>query len=110
MLQLRFDYLFIGIYKELPKPPYQHYIAIFWNQKFNLYKEQALDIGEMKHERETDIGMTSLSTKQRRINPVEKLPTMVELGKVTFLGRTHNSIWALDIHEEAWAKRWVLHC
>jgi hypothetical protein len=30
---------------------------------------------------------------------------VVELGKVTILGCIHGSIWALDIHKEAWAKK-----
>jgi hypothetical protein len=30
---------------------------------------------------------------------------MVELGKVTFLGCIHVSIWALDTHEGTWAKK-----
>jgi hypothetical protein len=68
-----------------------------------LYKEQVLNVGEMKHECEIDIGTTFLNTKQRRIKLVEKLPTMVELKKVTFLGCTHGSIWALDTQEETWA-------
>jgi hypothetical protein len=51
----------------------------------------------MKHECETEVCMTFLSTKQRKIKSVEKLLTMVELGKVTFLGCTHASIWALNI-------------
>ncbi len=29
VLQLRFDYMFIKIYKELLEPPYQRYIIIF---------------------------------------------------------------------------------
>jgi hypothetical protein len=55
----------------------------------------------MKHERETNIGTTFLNTKQRKIKLVEKLPTMVELKRVTFLRCTHGSIWALDTQEEA---------
>ncbi len=30
---------------------------------------------------------------------------VAELGKVTFLGCTHVSIWALDAQEGAWAKK-----
>jgi hypothetical protein len=43
-----------------------------------LYKEQILNFGKMKHEHETNTGMTSLSTKRKRIKLVEKLPIMVE--------------------------------
>jgi hypothetical protein len=62
-----------------------------------LYKEQVFKVEEMKHECETDVCMTSLSTKRRRIKLVEKLLTMAKLGKVIFLGCTHASIWALNI-------------
>jgi hypothetical protein len=64
VLQLRFDYIFVGIYKVLSKPPYQHYIVTFWNQEFDLYNEQVFEVGEMKHEHEGDVGMTFLSTKR----------------------------------------------
>ncbi len=64
VLQLRFDYIFVGIYEVLSKPPYQHYIATFWNQEFDLYKEQVFEAGKMKHEHEGDVGMTFLSTKR----------------------------------------------
>jgi hypothetical protein len=97
--------LFIGIYKELLEPPYQRYIVIFWNREFDLYKEQAFDVEEMKHEHETNIGPSSLNAKRKRIKLVEKLPTMDELRKVTLLGCIHGSIWALNIHEEAWKKK-----
>jgi hypothetical protein len=30
---------------------------------------------------------------------------MAKLGKMIFLGCIHNSIWALDIREETWAKK-----
>jgi hypothetical protein len=70
-----------------------------------LYKEQAFDIGEMKHECETNIGTTSLNTKQKRIKPIEKLSIVVELMKVIFLGCIHDSIWALDAYEKTWAKK-----
>jgi len=33
-------------------------MATFWNQEFDLYKEQVLEVGEMKHEHEGDVGMT----------------------------------------------------
>jgi hypothetical protein len=65
--------MFIGIYKELLEPPYQCYIDVLWNQKFDLYKEQVFNVWKMKYEREIDIGTTFLSTKQRRIKPMEKL-------------------------------------
>jgi hypothetical protein len=71
--------------------------------------EQVLDIAEMKHEHETNVGMTFMNTKRRRIKLVEKLSIMAKLGKVIFLGCIHRSIWALDIQEEAWPRRWVLH-
>jgi hypothetical protein len=32
---------------------------------------------------------------------VEKMPTMANLRKMTFLGCTHGIIWALDTQEEA---------
>jgi hypothetical protein len=51
-----------------------------------LYKEQAFDVGEMKHECETDIGTSSLSAKRKRIKPMEKLPTVDELRESNFLG------------------------
>jgi hypothetical protein len=100
VLQLGFNYLFVGIVEAIL--PTVH--CYFWNSEFDLYKEQALDVGEIKHERETDIGTTSLNTKQKGIKLVEKLLIVAKLGKVTFLGCTHGSIWALDTHEEAWAK------
>jgi hypothetical protein len=68
-------------------------------------KEKVLEVDEMKHECEVEVGMPSLSTKQQKIKLVEKLPTIVELGKVTFLGCFHISIWALDIQEATWAKK-----
>ncbi len=105
VLQLGFDYLFVGIYKELSKPPYHHYIVTFLNQEFDLYKEQVLEVGEMKHEREANVGMTSLNTKRQRIKLLKKLPIVAKLGKVTFLGCTHVIIWALDTQEGAWAKK-----
>ncbi len=70
-----------------------------------MYKKHVLKVDKMKHEREVNIGMTSSSTKWQRIKLVEKLLIVVELGKVTFLGCTHTSIWALDIQEGAWAKK-----
>ncbi len=73
-----------------------------------MYKEQACDVGEMMHEHETDIGRISLNTKQRRIKLEEKLSIVVELGKVTFLGCTHGSIWVLNTREEHGPNRWVL--
>ncbi len=36
---------------------------------------------------------------------MEELIIVVELGKMVFLGCTHGSFWALDIQEEAWAKK-----
>jgi hypothetical protein len=59
----------------------------------------------MKHEHETNIGMTFFSTKQKMIKLVEKLLIMVEQRKVTFLGCIHNSIWVLDTQDETWAKK-----
>ncbi len=58
----------------------------------------------MKHECEVGVGMTSLSTKRQRIK-LKKLSTIVELGKVIFLGCIHASIWALDIQEGTWVKK-----
>jgi hypothetical protein len=68
-------------------------------------KKQVFEVGEMKHEREANVGMTSLSTKRRRIKFVEKLLIVAKLGKVTFLGCTYILFWALDIKEGAWAKK-----
>ncbi len=68
-----------------------------------MYKEQVLNVGEMKHEREINIGTNFLNTKQKKIKLVEKLSIVVELKGITFLGYTHCSIWALDTQEEAWA-------
>jgi hypothetical protein len=59
----------------------------------------------MKHEHETNNGTTSLSTKQRKIKPMQKMPIVAKLRKVTFLGCTHDNIWALDTQEETWAKK-----
>ncbi len=70
-----------------------------------MYKEHALDVGEMKHEHEIDTSITSLSSKRGRIKLVEKLSTMVELRKIVFLGGTHGNMWALDTQEETWAKK-----
>jgi len=36
---------------------------------------------------------------------MEKLSTVAEWRKVTFLGCIHGRIWALDTHEETWAKK-----
>jgi len=36
---------------------------------------------------------------------VEKMLTMAKLGIMTFLGCTRGNIWALDIQDEAWAKK-----
>ncbi len=64
-----------------------------------MYKEQTFDVGEMKHECETNIGTSFLSIEQRRIKLVEKLLTMDELKKVIFWGCIHRNIWALDTCE-----------
>jgi hypothetical protein len=36
---------------------------------------------------------------------MEKMSIVAKLEKVTFLGCTRDNIWALDIHEETWAKK-----
>ncbi len=73
VLQLGFNYLFIKIYKELLEPPYQCYIIVFWNWEFDLYKEQILNVGKMTHEHETNNGTIFLSTKHKKIKPMEKM-------------------------------------
>ncbi len=104
MLRLGFKYMLIKVYKELLEPPYQDYIVVFQNREFYLYKEQVLNVGEMKHEHEINIGTTFLNIKQRRIKLVEKLPTVVELKKV--LSWMHSwQYLGLDIQEEAWAQK-----
>lgn len=64
VLQLGFNYIFVRIYKELSKPPYELYIAVFWNREFDLNEKHVLKVDEMKHECEVDVGMTSLSIEQ----------------------------------------------
>jgi hypothetical protein len=59
----------------------------------------------MKHEREIEVGTTSLNIKKRRIKLMEKLLIVAELAKVIFLGCTHDNICALDTQERAWAKK-----
>ncbi len=83
MILLRLDYFFVGIYREPQKPPYKTYIAIFWNQKFNLYKEQKLAVGKMKHKMEENSG--GIVSKQRKVRELKKLPTPKELVKINFL-------------------------
>jgi hypothetical protein len=36
---------------------------------------------------------------------MEKMLIVAKLKKVTFLGCTHDNIWALDTQEEMWAKK-----
>ncbi len=69
--------------------------ASLWFEELNLYKEQVLKVEDMKHEGEVDVGTTFLNIKWRRIKHVKKLPTMVDLGKVIFLGCIHANVWAL---------------
>ncbi len=56
VILLGLDYFFVGIYKEPKEPPYKTYIIVFWNREFNLYKEQNLAMGKMKHEMEESNG------------------------------------------------------
>jgi len=87
---LGLDYFFVRIYKEPQKPPYKTYIAVFWNRKFNLYKEQKLVVGKMKQKMEENSG--GVVSKQCRVRELEKLPSPKEFGKNNFLGCTHGNI------------------
>jgi hypothetical protein len=56
MILPKLNYFFVGIYKEPKELPYKTYIVIFWKWEFNLYKEQKLAMGNMKHEMEEKSG------------------------------------------------------
>ncbi len=56
MIILGLDYFFVGIYRKPQELPYKTYIILFWNWEFNLYKEQKLVVGNMKHEMEESSG------------------------------------------------------
>jgi hypothetical protein len=100
---LRFDYFFVGIYKEPQELPYKTYIVVFWNWEFNLYKKQKLAVGKMKHEMEESSG--DIVSKRCKIKELEKLLTLKQLGKINFFSFTHNNIWILMREEIGWAKK-----
>jgi hypothetical protein len=79
---LGLDYFFVRIYKEPQKPPYKTYIAVFWNRKFNLYKEQKLVVGKMKQKMEENSG--GIVSKQCQIRELKSCQLQKSLGKINF--------------------------
>ncbi len=107
MILLGLDDFFVKICKKHYEPPYKTYIVVFWNREFNLYKEQNLAMGKMKHEMEESSG--GAPSKQCQVMELEKLPTPEELGKINFVGCMHGSIWTLMKEETNLVKKVGLH-
>jgi hypothetical protein len=86
-LQLNLYFFFIKLYRKPLQPPYQHFVIVFYNQKFNLYKEQ---IVKMKHNLEGKCA--NATPKLQCVKEVERNMILEDLEIINFYICMHNII------------------